>query len=241
MSSIPQKPQEIFEEIRNELKQLFGNDLVSVLLYGSGARGYYIPKKSDINFLVVLSDEGINKFHAASAFVKKWQKRKVATPLFLTKNYIKNSMDSFPIEFLNISSYYEVVYGEDIFADFDINKKDLKLQLEREMTGKLIHLRQEYFPASLNTKNTSMLIHDSMSTFLSLFQAILYLKNENISDNNLENLNRIAVLFKLDMSVLEELYNIKSGNVKISRGNSESLLKKYINQMRSLSIQIDEM
>ena len=56
MARIPDKPEEIFQEIILDYKVIFGPDLVSIILYGSGARGEYIPKKSDINFLILLTE-----------------------------------------------------------------------------------------------------------------------------------------------------------------------------------------
>ena len=60
MAKIPKEPREVFEEITEDYQQAFGNDLVSIILYGSGASGEYVPKRSDLNFLIVLSEEGID-------------------------------------------------------------------------------------------------------------------------------------------------------------------------------------
>ena len=51
MAKIPRSPDEIFDEFTKDIKDLFGEELLSILLYGSGAKGEYIYKKSDINFL----------------------------------------------------------------------------------------------------------------------------------------------------------------------------------------------
>jgi len=40
--------------------KVFGNDLISVILYGSAVTNEYIPKKSDLNFLIVLSEGNLN-------------------------------------------------------------------------------------------------------------------------------------------------------------------------------------
>ncbi|MCP4726846.1 MAG: hypothetical protein GY863_17535 [bacterium] len=240
MSKIPQKPEEIFEEFTEEYKKIFGDALVSIILYGSGARGYYIPKRSDINFLVVLTDEGVERFHSAFEAVKKWKKSKVSIPLFMTEGYIKTSIDSFPIEFLNMKSYYKVVYGKDVFSEIEIIRKDLRLQLEREMKGKLLHLRQAYFQAAGDVRTAEQMIHDSMVTFLSFFPAILFLKGEKISDDNVENINRISLIFKLDAELLLKLYKIKLKTQKLKKNELLSTLQDYTAQIRSLALQVDE-
>ena len=59
MAKIPENPAEIFPEITNDYKNIFGNELVSIILYGSGAGSHYIPGKSAINFLIILSKDAI--------------------------------------------------------------------------------------------------------------------------------------------------------------------------------------
>ena len=52
MAKIPVKPEEIFEEIISDYISIFGENLLSIILYGSAARGEYVKKKSDINLLI---------------------------------------------------------------------------------------------------------------------------------------------------------------------------------------------
>jgi hypothetical protein len=56
MAKIPKTPEEIFPEITADFQKIFGEDLVSIILYGSGAGGDYVPGKSDLNFLITLTD-----------------------------------------------------------------------------------------------------------------------------------------------------------------------------------------
>ena len=98
MAKTVQDPKEIFPAIIDDYKGLFGDDLVSIILYGSAAGRDYRPGKSDINFMIVLSEEGIERLDLAFKVVETWQKRKVAIPLFLTELYVESSLDVFPIE-----------------------------------------------------------------------------------------------------------------------------------------------
>ena len=51
--------------VANDYQQSFDKDLVSVILYGSAITQEYSPKKSDLNFLIVLSEDGIEKLNLA--------------------------------------------------------------------------------------------------------------------------------------------------------------------------------
>lgn len=231
----------ILKEIVSDYTSLFGDDLQSVVLYGSAARGEYVEKKSDINTLMMLSDEGIEQFHKANDLVKKWQKKKVAIPLFMTSGFIRESLDSFPIEFLNITSHYKVEYGVDPFENIELKRNDIRLQLEHEMKGKLLNLRQAFFQASGSHRDAAMLVQDSFGSFLSLFPAILYLKEEEVSSSTTENIRKIASLFDLDTSILEKLYRIKKGAEKLAKSEAVGLLKSYTTQIRALALQTDNL
>jgi predicted nucleotidyltransferase len=105
MSKIPKTPEQIFQEFTDDFMKTFGDDLISIILYGSAARGEYIYKRSDINFLIVLTEQGIMQLRRALLLIPRWQKRKVSTPLILTEGYIRSALDSFPIEFLNMKQH----------------------------------------------------------------------------------------------------------------------------------------
>ena len=82
------KPEEIFPDIIEDYRKIYGDDLISVILYGSAAGGDYRPGKSDLNFMIVLSEEAIDHLGKAIETVSRWRKRNVATPLFMTKSYM---------------------------------------------------------------------------------------------------------------------------------------------------------
>ena len=95
MAKIPKEPSQIFLEITADYKRIFGEDLLSIILYGSAARGEYRYKKSDINFLMVLTENGMKNLRRCIDLIPKWRKRNVGAPLFLTQEYINASLDSF--------------------------------------------------------------------------------------------------------------------------------------------------
>jgi len=108
--------------VANDYKTAFGSDLVSVILYGSGVTKDYNPKESDLNFLIVLSEDGMDRLHLAHGLVAKWRKNRVSTPLFLTKTYIESSLDTFPVEFLNIKRNHKLIFGEDVLEEISFKR-----------------------------------------------------------------------------------------------------------------------
>src|SRR4030042_4571702 len=100
MTKIPRKPEEIFAEIAGDYLQVFGEDLISIILYGSGAGEDYIPGKSDLNFLFTLTEQGIEGLESALDPVRRRRKRNVAIPLFIPGSSLAGSQAAYPTQFL---------------------------------------------------------------------------------------------------------------------------------------------
>jgi hypothetical protein len=79
------KPEEIFAEIEEDYRNIFHNALISIILYGSGAGSDFNPQTSDLNFLIILSEEAIDHLDWAIDAVSRWRKRNVAIPLCMAK------------------------------------------------------------------------------------------------------------------------------------------------------------
>jgi len=240
LSKIPHSPEKIFDEFANDMKAVFANDLVSIVLYGSGAKGEYVYKKSDLNFLVVLTEDGIRNLARAFDLVKKWSKRKVAVPLFVTKEYINSSLDSFPIEFLNMQKYHKLVYGEDVLSGLKIEKDNLRLQCEEQVKGKLLHLREEFLSTLGKKEALKRLIRISVPTFSSLFTALLSLKDIEAPSQKGEILLRTAREFELDESVFEQVMAVRDGRTKLSQEKLIKLVEQYIEEIRKLAMIVDQ-
>ncbi len=241
MPKIPKSPNEIFQQFATDYKNIFGDDLISIILFGSAARGEYIPKRSDINFLITLSDSGMQRLKKAFSLITKWRKKKVSTPLFLTEQYIQTALDSYPIEFLSMKHYHQVVYGEDVLSQIEIQPEHLRLQCERELRGKLIHLRQEYLNTGGKSRRIKNLIRFSLPAFVSIFSALLYLKQAGIPKSKKEIFVNTAEIFGLDKAVFDKVLKLQANKSKFSKQEITQSLEQYINQIEKLTTTVDQL
>jgi predicted nucleotidyltransferase len=240
MAKIPHSPEVIFDEFVNDLRAVYQNDLESVVLYGSGAKGEYIRKKSDINFLVVLSENGIGHLHKSFNLVKKWTRRKVAVPLFMTKSYIESSLDSFPIEFLSMQQNYKVVFGDDVLANLEIPQNELRLECEEQVKGKLLHLREGFLASAGKKRPLEELLSISVPSFISLFQALLLLKEETRPIQKGEIFSKTGEVYGFDQNVFDDILQVRNRTKKFSTEDLIELTQKYITEIRKLAIIIDQ-
>ncbi|MCR4439253.1 MAG: nucleotidyltransferase domain-containing protein [bacterium] len=240
MGKVPHTPEEIFEAFVADYRALFGEQLISIVLYGSGARGEYVRKRSDINFLVVLSEEGMKEIGKALPVVTKWRKRNVSPPLFMTPEYIASSLDSFPMEFLSLKQHHRVVFGEDPLQQVEIDRKLLRLQCEREVKGKLLHLREAYLATAGRRDLLAGLIRRSLTAFVPLFEALLVLKDMEVPRSRTEVIAKGVEAFGLDAAVFSQLLRVWSGE-KLSRQTLDRLAQQFAWEVRRLALTVDAM
>lgn len=241
MAKIPHAPEEIFEEFTLDLKNCFGDHLQSILLYGSGARGEYVRKRSDINFLVILSEDGIHQLARAFDLVKKWQKRNVSVPLFLTLNYIQSSLDSFPLEFLALQRSHRLVFGQDVLEHLVIARDHLRLQCEEQIKGKLLHLREGFLQTLGRKRPVENLLRSTIPAFVSLFSGLLVLRNIEPPAQTDQLFQLTARSFDLDEQVFDQVVALGERRLKLKRQELVDLAERYIRQIRAFAMIVDKL
>jgi len=211
------------------------------ILYGSGTGNEFQPGKSDLNFLIILSDETIDHLDRAIETVSRWRKKKVATPLFMTKSYIESSLDSYPLEFLNIKKNYILVYGEDVLKDISLEAHHLRLQCEREIKGKLLLLREGFLETEGKQKRIKELINASITAFISIFSGLLYLKGIEIPPTRREIIQFVAKEIPINQEIFMRCLDIKQDKKKFSSSEIKDIFKTYVVEIRKLWEVVDKM
>ncbi len=230
MIKIPDQPRDIFAPLTRDYQAVYGRDLVSLMLYGSAAGGSYLKGKSDINLLVVLSPAGIDRLEDAFAPVKKWRKANVAVPLFLTKDFIASSLDAYPIEFLNMQINCELIYGENVLAPLVFRSDDLRVQIERELKGKILWLREGFVESEGAPRRLRDLIARSLTSLVSIFNAMIYLKTGQAPRSKPETLAQAGSVFGLDANIFNLCLLIKEKKDKLSRDESARTFVSYLRE-----------
>jgi predicted nucleotidyltransferase len=240
MSKIPKTPQEVFPEIVEDLKGIYGEGLQSLILYGSGARGDYVPEKSDINFLVILDENAVDDLERTQPLIPKWKKRAVAVPLIMTKDFIRSSIDVYPVEFLNMKRHYLVVHGEDVLKDLEFNGKALRLQCERELKGKLILLRTGFLNTAGKAEDLRRLMASSITAFLSVFGALLLIRGREIPKERRDIVPSVAETYGLDAAPFLRCIDLREGKKDLQLGDLKAIFQSYTTEIQKLIKAVDE-
>jgi hypothetical protein len=231
-------PIDLARQASAEYQACYGEALLSVILYGSAAGGDFDPRRSDINLLVVLdrlTPEALEQSHAVQA---RWLKRRFSRPLFMDPEYIDRSLDTFPIEFVNLRGCHEVMCGRDFLAPLRIGKDDLRLQAERELKGKWLHLMQGWLDAGKDPKSLARLFLVSLKDFAAVFRALLYLKDLPVPRQRESLFAAVAGAYELAGAPFERALDAcRSGD----KSRMRSVFPDYAQAVRNLSEAIDRL
>lgn len=241
MAKTLRNPKDIFQDIITDYQEIYDDDLVSIILYGSAAGKDYQPGKSDINFMIVLSENGMEQLERAFPVIKKWRKKNVAIPLFLTETYVSTSMDVFPIEYLNFQRNYELVFGKDILKDLAFQPQFIRLQCEREIKGKLLLLREAFLETSGKARALKDVIRHSLPALTAVFKALVHLKGIEIPKQRRELVRLTCETFHMDAHVFERLLDINEDRLKPGEKEMVTVYKQYLTEVSKLAALVDSL
>lgn len=145
----------------------------SAVLYGSAARGDFIPGRSDINLMLVLEHLTPPVLRSLGRGFTGWRKAMSEPPLILSRSEWSRASDAFPIEITDMRLAYQVLRGSDPLEGVRVDRTDLRKALEREFRGKLLRLRQGYSTFAPDPAALGSLGLQSAATILVLLRGVL--------------------------------------------------------------------
>ncbi|MBN2374073.1 hypothetical protein JXL19_09830 [bacterium] len=223
------------------LLQDFAGRICFICIYGSASVGDHIPKRSDINLMVMIDRLEMEDLQKSLKLIKFGRKKRISAPLFLTPEHINTSLDVFPAEFLDMKEKHISLYGTDPFPDLVIDPKNLRLQCEQQIKGKIIRLRQAYLETGLNKRHILRVLTGSLTSLLPILRnSIRLVKPGSIPPKtNEEIIRQVCHEFHLEGKAFIDILDIKKGAHKPDRPCIDSIFKGYMNDLTELATKID--
>lgn len=237
--SLPHKVQKIINSFTSGLKNIYGDGLISVILYGSAASGEYAGRHSNINLAIILGDTSLSSIRKAAQFINK-NKFLLINPMFFTEDYIKKSTDVFPIEYLDIKENHAVLYGKDVFKDINIDIRNLRFQCEQELKSKILNIKKLY----LRTKNKFFLkniLFKSLTSSIHILRNLVRLEGKAPSYKKEDVLDEISREFSADVSCLRKILDAKNKNKRLSHKDIDELFDCFIEALENISDKVNRL
>jgi predicted nucleotidyltransferase len=231
-----------FDPFIEDLRTSHGDNLVSVILYGSAAAGDFIPKQSDYNLLIALDKISPEDLRNAQPCMREWRKMGHPVPVYFTVSELQNASDVFPIEFHFMEIARKVLYGKDVLAGIKISDAFLRHQTEYELRSKLIRLRRAYIPASTSVERLVDLMADSLSNFASIFRAVLLLHGFTPPVTKHEIVALTVQELKIGGNSFETIFNIRENNFakSLTDISANELFADYMQQIERVIASVND-
>jgi hypothetical protein len=186
--------------------QLGGGPLPpSVVLYGSAARGDWIPWRSDVNLLLVVDDPSPPALAKLTPAVTAWATAGFTPPLIIGRAEWERAADVFPIEITDMRTAYRVLLGNDPVATLEVDDADLRRSVEAELRGSLIRLRQAYVRFGDSMPTLGGFATSSVATFLVLLRCTATLLHRDGGKEPAETVTALAAELGEDGGVVVEI------------------------------------
>ena len=172
-----------------QAKTAFGDNLKSIILYGSILTENYNPLSSDINLLMILNQADPERIIVLGKYAAKTLQSNSITPTILSYNEFISSADIFPMEYFDIKELHKTLYGDDVFQNLTISRANLRLQAEDRLRGCINSLRQVLLLSESNPKYIANGVRHTQGLYNAIFRSILRLVGEEkIAYTYVENL-----------------------------------------------------
>jgi hypothetical protein len=229
------------ETLATGLEQALGKDLVSLVLYGSAARGDFRPERSDVNLLLILADAQPARLRAIGPAVHAWVKAGHPPPLIFSQPGWRGSTDVFPMEIEDMRQAHRVLRGQDPFAGLNTSPADLRQELEREALGKLLQLRAEYVASGPHPRALAALLVNSAATFFVLFRALLRLRGTAPPAAPADLVQAAARVAGFDPAAFDWVLDRIAGRKTRELEQFDPVAERYLAAVERLAQFVDEM
>lgn len=164
----------MLDRLTGEISAALGRRLVAFLVYGSTVRGDAGPD-ADVNTLLICdaADEAV--FDALEPAVARWVAAGHPAPLVVSADEWRDATDAFAIEYSDIQEAHRVLAGRDPWDGIAITRADVRRQLEHELRGKVLRLRQGYLAARGDGRALENLVRATAAGWLVMLRAALRL------------------------------------------------------------------
>lgn len=209
-------------------------DVIQIAVYNTGL-------SDQGNLVVILPEDSMEEIIKAHKIVKSIRKRHIDTPLIISPHYIEHSLDSFPLEFLNIQSDYENIYqSKDIIKDLKFDKHFVRLEMERELKSKELLIKMTVLNNFGYSKILKELITVSIESVEPILKGLLFLLDEKIPILRKELICRADQVTDFDVSSLLTAVDFASGLHRFRKKEElTTFFEQYTKQLQVLSDYIE--
>ena len=221
-------------DLVSRMKEFAAENLESMILYGSAARGDYKEGHSDLNVLCVLRSLASRELARVTPVVHWWCKdQNEPAPLFFTAEELRQAADVFSIELLDMQESRRVLYGPDLIDNIEVPMNLHRVQVEHDMRTLLLKLRQHFLLTGQKESELRAAEAKSSSSVLALLRHALIAFEEEPPATAHEVFARIAALTGADAEAFSAAFKLRDRHA-----HADDIVRTYEKYLNALTVVI---
>ena len=189
-ATLPQDVGHGLESFVSSAQEALGDDLVSLVLFGSAAEGR-MRATSDVNLLVVLArfdpariDRLREPLRLAHATIR-------LEAMFVLESEVADAAEAFAVKFADIRARHRVLAGRDIAATIAPSRPAMVARVKQILLNYILRTRERYAMVSLRDEQLAAVVADSAGPLRAAAEILLQLEERPVASPK-EALERIA-------------------------------------------------
>lgn len=226
-------PDMSLKQLVSELKEALGDNLVSVTLYGPTAleEASRLPEDVEHPILIVMEELGLESLRKLASPIQKWRGSGHPKPLVFTRERLKHSSESFPVELLDMKEARRVLHGEDSILKLEVRRTHFQQELAANLKTELLALRSSFLENHGDGSALRKTLVDSLSGLRLLLRATLRMFVPVCPSTHRGVLESLKIHLPVDASVYEEVEALRHAEAP---EGIEDLFVCYIREVEKL-------
>lgn len=233
--ALPPEVQETLKGYLRDVSAIFGANLQAVILFGSAARGDFLPGRSNLNLLLLLEKQDLEALGRYARGHRRWAREGIVVPLVVTDAELRSWPEIFPLEHLELRLHHVVLAGRDPFLEAEPAPSRLAADCAREMWGNLLRLRQRVVEGGASPEVIQLLLTMSVTALLPCLRGVAYLKGKPAGRTTEDFLAALPSVIGVDCSVIAEAWRVKTGVSSPGKLELPRLLERYMATVEQLA------
>ena len=187
----------------DRIRELGGSNVLALTVFGSVAAGTFDTGRHTVRNVLILQMIDLEMLRHLAKDGAKLGKARIAAPLIMTPEYIEASMDTFPLEFIEIQQRHLCLFGSDYFQELQFESSCVRLECERELKTLLISMRQALLSAAGHERLFKTIEADVTDRLMRTLRGLLWLHGQT------EGLSALQTLEEVEKSTNRPLPGIR--------------------------------
>lgn len=203
------------------VREVFETNALALTFFGRATTARFDPAQQVARSVLVLANVDLAAIRRLAVEGPAFGRLGIAAPLIMTPEYIAESRDAFPLEFIEIQQQHVTAFGDDYFVELTFAEDHVRLHCERELKVLLIGMRQGLLASAGVDRLLSSLDADVGEGLLRALRGLLWLRGQrNAQDEG-------AVVAAVERMISGELHGLRRALSADARHGWEAYQELY--------------